>query len=59
MAEVARDHLAIPAASVQVERIFGGCRDLYGVRRHSLSAKTVAMITQYKSLTKSLFLLKE
>ncbi len=50
MSNIAKDHLAIPAASVQVERIFSGCRDLYGIRRNSLHANTVKMLMQYKSL---------
>ncbi len=51
MSQIARDHLAIPVASVQVERIFSGCRDLYGVRRYSLHANTVKILTQYKSIS--------
>ncbi|CAG7933073.1 unnamed protein product [Penicillium olsonii] len=38
MAKVAQDHLAIPAAEVDIERLFNGGRDMLGIRRFSMKA---------------------
>jgi hAT family C-terminal dimerisation region len=36
LASIARDYLAIPAASVGVERLFNQARDICSYRRHHL-----------------------
>jgi hypothetical protein len=41
MAAAARDYLAVPAAEVDVERLFNSGRDLLGLRRWSLSNETM------------------
>ena len=41
MSQVARDYLPVPAAEVDVERLFSAGRDLIGLRRHSLSIDTM------------------
>jgi hypothetical protein len=41
MAKVAQDHLAIPAAEVDIERLFNGGRDVLGIRRFSMKGKTL------------------
>jgi hypothetical protein len=41
MVAAARDYLAVPAAEVDVERLFNSGRDLLGLRRWSLSRKTM------------------
>jgi hAT family C-terminal dimerisation region len=41
MAAAARDYLAVPAAEVDVERLFNSGRDLLGLRRWSLSSGTM------------------
>ena len=41
MAAAARDYLAVPAAEVNIERLFNSGRDLLGLRRWSLSSKTM------------------
>jgi hypothetical protein len=41
---MARDYLGIPGASVSVERIFNGGRDLLGLRRHSMSAESMRIL---------------
>ena len=45
MAAAARDYLAIPASEVAVERLFSNGRDLLGVRRGSMKAETMRMLT--------------
>ncbi|KAL0479775.1 hypothetical protein AKO1_000723, partial [Acrasis kona] len=40
MAKVARAYLAIPAASVSIERLFNSGRDVIDVRRHSMISTT-------------------
>jgi hypothetical protein len=49
LAKVARDFLAIPLASVSVERLFNLGRDQLALRRHNLAAETLQqlMIIQY------------
>jgi hypothetical protein len=49
MAAAARDLLACSASEVDVERLFSGCRDEYGLRRHSLKAETVRVMTLLRS----------
>jgi hAT family C-terminal dimerisation region len=44
MAAAARDYLAIPASGVDVERLFNKGRDILGIRRKSLKAKTIRML---------------
>jgi len=45
---MARDYLAIPGASVSVERIFNGGRDVLGIRRWSLGAGTFRVLMLLK-----------
>jgi hypothetical protein len=49
MAQAARDHLAIPASEVDVERLFCGGRDLLGLRRYNLKGETMRILTLLKS----------
>lgn len=37
------------SSEVDVERLFSGCRDEYGIRRHSLKASTVLVLTLLRS----------
>lgn len=37
------------SSEVDVERLFSGCRDEYGIRRHSLKASTVRVLTLLRS----------
>ncbi|EED20863.1 conserved hypothetical protein [Talaromyces stipitatus ATCC 10500] len=39
MAKVAQDHLTIPAAEVDIERLFNGGRDILGIRRFSMNVR--------------------
>ncbi|KAJ5460928.1 uncharacterized protein N7458_002480 [Penicillium daleae] len=48
MAKVAHDHLAIPAAEVDIERLFNGGRDLLGIRRFSMKGKTLGTLIRLK-----------
>jgi hypothetical protein len=48
MAKVAQDHLAIPAAEVDVERLFNGGRDILGIRRFSMKGKTLGTLLRLK-----------
>ena len=41
MVRVARDYLAIPGSEVDVEALFSLGRDIYSIRRWSLSCDTV------------------
>ena len=41
LASLARDYLAIPAASVGVERLFNQARDICSYRRHNLKPDTI------------------
>ena len=45
----ARDLLAISASEVDVERLFSGCRDEVGIRRHSLKSDTIRVLTLLRS----------
>jgi hypothetical protein len=49
LAEAARDLLPCSASEVDVERLFSGCRDEYGIRRHALKAETVRVMTLLRS----------
>ena len=46
----ARDLLPCSASEVDVERLFSGCRDEFGIRRHSLKAETVRVLTLLRSI---------
>lgn len=48
MAQVAQDHLAIPAAEVDIERLFNNGRDLLGIRRFSMKGKTLGTLLRLK-----------
>ncbi|KAJ6168055.1 HAT dimerization [Penicillium chrysogenum] len=45
------DHLAIPAAEVDVERLFNGGRDVLGIRRFSMKGKTLGTLIRLKDAT--------
>jgi hypothetical protein len=49
LAHAARDLLACSSSEVDVERLFSGCRDEYGIRRHALKAETVRVMTLLRS----------
>jgi hypothetical protein len=49
LAEAARDLLPCSASEVDVERLFSGCRDEYGIRRHALKTETVRVMTLLRS----------
>jgi hypothetical protein len=49
LAVAARDLLPVSASEVDVERLFSGCRDEIGIRRHSLKAETVRVLTLLRS----------
>jgi hypothetical protein len=49
LAKAARVLLAVSASEVDVERLFSGCRDEFGIRRHSLKADTVRVLTLLRS----------
>ena len=46
---MARDYLAIPGASVAVERIFSGGRDTLGIRRFRLGPTTFRVLCLLKN----------
>lgn len=48
MAQVAQDHLAIPAAEVDIERLFNGGRDVLGIRRFSMKGKMLGTLLRLK-----------
>ena len=50
LAAAARDLLPCSASEVDVERLFSGCRDEYGIRRHSLKAETVRVLVLLQCL---------
>ena len=58
MSQVARDYLPVPAAEVDVERLFSEGRDLIGLRRHSLSDETlkVLMVLKYNQDNPNLYI---
>ncbi|KAH7310175.1 hypothetical protein BKA65DRAFT_414127, partial [Rhexocercosporidium sp. MPI-PUGE-AT-0058] len=45
LAAAPRDLLPFSASEVDVERLFSGCRDEYGIRRYSLKSETVRVLT--------------
>lgn len=49
LAGVARHLLPCCSSEVDVERLFSGCRDEFGIRRHSLKAGTVRVFTLLRS----------
>ena len=49
LAKAARDLLPCSASEVDVERLFSGCRDEIGIRRHSLRPDTVRVLTLLRS----------
>ena len=49
VAVAARDLLAIPAAEVDVERLFSQGRDVLGIRRMGLDSETMRMIMLLKA----------
>ena len=50
MSKVVQDYLAIPVGEVDVERLFSTGRNLIGIRRYSLSIKTMRTLMILKSL---------
>jgi hypothetical protein len=53
LAPAARALLACSASEVDVERLFSGCKDEIGIRRHSLKADTVRVLTLLRSIYSS------
>jgi hypothetical protein len=49
LAAASRDLLPCSTSEVDVERLFSGCRDEYGIRRHSLKAETVRVSVLLRS----------
>jgi hypothetical protein len=49
LAVAARHLLPCCGSEVDVERLFSGCRDEYGIRRHALKAGTVRVLTLLRS----------
>ncbi len=49
MAKATRALLSCSISEVNVERLFSGCRDEYGLRRHALKADTVRVMTLLRS----------
>jgi hypothetical protein len=49
LAEASRVLLSTSASEVDVERLFSGCRDEFGIRRHSLKAETIRVLTLLRS----------
>jgi hypothetical protein len=49
LASAARDLLSVSGSEVDVERLFSGCRDEFGIRRHALKADTVRVLTLLRS----------
>jgi hypothetical protein len=49
LAAAARDLLSVSGSEVDVERLFSGCRDEFGIRRHALKADTVRVLTLLRS----------
>lgn len=49
LAQAARVLIPTSASEVDVERLFSGCRDEFGIRRHSLKAETVRVLTLLRS----------
>ena len=49
---MAKDYVAIPGASVAVERIFSGGRDTLGIRRFRLGPTTIRVLSLLKNFFK-------
>ncbi|KAM4055445.1 hypothetical protein HRG_014987 [Hirsutella rhossiliensis] len=49
LATAARDILSVSGSEVDVERLFSGCRDEFGIRRHALKADTARVLTLLRS----------
>jgi len=49
LATAARVLLATLASEVDVKSLFSGCRDEFGIRRHSLKTETVRVLTLLRS----------
>jgi hypothetical protein len=49
LARAIRDLLPCSASEVDVERLFSGCKDEIGIRRHALKAETVRVLTLLRS----------
>ena len=49
LARAMRDLLPCSASEVDVERLFSGCKDEIGIRRHALKAETVRVLTLLRS----------
>jgi hypothetical protein len=49
LSKAARFLLPTSASEVDVERLFSGCRDEFGIRRHSLKAETVRVLVLLRS----------
>jgi hypothetical protein len=49
LAQAARDLMPCSASEVDVERLFSGCRDEIGIRRHSLKPDTIRVLTLLRS----------
>ena len=63
LAAIARDYLAIPTASVGVERLFNMARDICSYRRHNLKPDTIralviSMCTDHYLLCENLQIIK-
>jgi hypothetical protein len=52
MAKVAQDHLAIPAAEVDTEKLSNGGRNMLGIRRFSMKGKTFGTLYRLKGATR-------
>jgi hypothetical protein len=48
MVRVARDYLVIPGLEVNIKALFSLGRDIYGIRRWSLSCDTIYYLILYK-----------
>ncbi|KAM4067081.1 hypothetical protein HRG_012198 [Hirsutella rhossiliensis] len=48
LAAAARDLLSVSGSEVDVERLFSGCRDEFGIRRHALKADTTTFRASWK-----------
>ena len=49
LARAIQDLLPCSASEVDVERLFSGCKDEIGIRRHALKAETVRVLTLLRS----------
>lgn len=53
LAKAMRDLLPCSASEVDVERLFSGCKDEIGIRRHALKSTTVRVLTLLRSSYRS------